>query len=184
MYQESDDKIRGSAVSDTVLVIVLIAAFFLIGALATWLKSYYSTDAPLYIFAAVCALCVYIIYRVRILGYRYTVFYEEPKPEYDPRFDDYITHEDYPYPVGTFVAERTVSANGTIIDAIDKSQLVAMLAPGEAYSGVDEEIVCCSHKKRAAHSLIYKKDGKLIRMYIAPTDELKGLIKGLLNSEE
>ena len=183
MYQESEDKINGSAVSDAVLVIAMIAAFFLIGGFATWLKTVYTNDLPLYIFALLCALCVYIIYRLRILGHRYTVFYEEPQPEYDPRFDDYITHEDHPYPVGTFVAERIVSAKGAVIDTVDKSEMIALLEPGAAYDGAVKEINCSSKRKSRAHSLVYEKDGVTYRMYIAPSEEMKGHINALIESK-
>lgn len=176
MYQESDDRIKGTALKDTVLFIILIAAFFVIGGIVTAIKAKLDNNIPIYVFAALAAVCVYLIYRLRIVGYRYTVFYKEPEPEYDPRFDDYITHEDYPYPVGTFVVERTVSAKGEIIDAVSADSIIAFLEPGSEYAGVDEELVCCSHRKAVAHSLVYKKDGRVIRMYICPSDELKGYI--------
>lgn len=181
MYQESDDKIRGTSRSDTLLFILLILAFFAIGAVATALKAHFDNNLPIYVFAILGAICVYIVYRIRILGFRYTVFYKEPEPEYDARFDDYMMHEDYPYPVGTFVAERTSSAKGTIIAVIDKANMIALLAPGEEYSGPVEEIVCCSHSKAKSHSLIYKDEGRTVRMYIAPSEELIGYINGLLN---
>lgn len=177
MYQESDDRIKGSSLTDTVLVILLIAAFFIIGFVASALKSGFETNLPIYIFAALCALCVYAVYRLRILGYRYTVFYEPPKEEYDPRFDDYVMdHEEYPYPVGTFVAERTVSARGTVIDTIDRSEILAVLKPGETYPEVDETLVCCCHKKARSHSIVYKRDNRVIRMYVSPSEELLGYI--------
>ena len=182
MYQESDDKLHATAISDALLVVLLIAAFFLIGGVATFIKTKFDNDLPIYIFALLCAVCVYIVYRVRILGYRYTVFHKEPEPEYDPRFDDYIKHEDYPYPVGTFVAERTTSAKGSIIDVVDKSQMKALLAPGEEYAGADTEVVCTSRKKAKAWSLVYEKDAKTVRMYISPSEELLGYIRGFMEA--
>lgn len=181
MYQESDDKIRGSSRTDIILFVILLLAFFAIGAAATALKAQFDNNLPIYVFALLAAICVYIIYRIRILGYRYTVFYKEPEPEYDARFDDYITHEDYPYPVGTFVAERTSSAKGTIIDVVDKKDMLALLKPGEEYAA-DEEIVCSSHKKSKSHSLVYKSEGRTIRMYIYPSEELIGYLNGFLNN--
>lgn len=179
MYQESDDKIKGSARKDTVLIIVLIAAFFVIGGIFTALKAKFDNDLPIYAFAALAALCVYIVYRIRIMGYRYTVFYKEPEPEYDPRFDDYMKHEDYPYPVGTFVAERTSSAKGEIIETVAAADMIALLPPGAEYAA-DGELICSSHKKSASHSLVYKKEGRTVRMYIAPSEELIGYINGMI----
>lgn len=181
MYQESDDKIKGSARKDTILVIALIAAFFVIGGIFTALKAKYDSDLPIYVFAALAALCVYLVYRIRIVGYRYTVFYKEPEPEYDARFDDYITHEDYPYPVGTFVAERTSSAKGTIIETVSADEMIALLPPGAEYAA-DGELICSSHKKSASHSLVYKREGRTVRMYIAPSEELIGHINEIMEN--
>ena len=176
MYQESDDRIKGTSGKDALLVILLIAAFFIIGFIATSIRESFDNNLPIYIFALLCAACVYLIYRLRILGYRYTVFYEPPQAEYDARFDDYITHEDYPYPVGTFVAERTASANGTVIDTIDASEILEILKPGADYREADEVLVCSSHGKKKSHSIVYKRDNRITRMYISPSDELLGYI--------
>ncbi|MBO4330612.1 MAG: hypothetical protein J5827_00895 [Oscillospiraceae bacterium] len=184
MYQESDDRIKGSPLKDTILVILLIAAFFVIGFIATGIRASVESNLPIYLFAALCAGCVYLIYRLRILGYRYTVFYEQPQPEYDARFDDYIVHEDYPYPVGTFVAERTTSAKGTIIDVIKANEIIAVLKPGEDYENSAEEIVCCSHGKAKAHSIVYGRDGSVFRMYISPSEELLGYIDRIMREKE
>ena len=126
MHQESVDKLKGSVKSDTLLFVLLIVFFFAAGGIASFLKMKFGTNAPLYIFAVIMAGLLYLYYRLRILGYRYTVFYKEPEPEYDARFDDYMVHEDYPYPVGTFVAERTASAKGDVVCVIKKEQFVCL----------------------------------------------------------
>lgn len=173
MYQESDDSIRGSALTDTVIIILLIAAFFGIGAIAGRLRSGFDNDLPIYVFGILCAICVYAVYRLRVVGWRYTVFYEPPQTEYDPRFDDYITHEDYPYPVGTFAVERTSSAKGEIYAVIDRANIISLLAPGADYEKTDSEFKCCCHSIKKSHSLVYKDgDGMTCRMYFSPSDEL------------
>ncbi len=179
MYQESDDRISGGKKLDLLLFVLLLVGFFLIGGVATYLRSAFDSPLPIYIFVAVIAVMLYVIYRVRILGYRYTVFYKEPEPEYDPRFDDYMIHEDYPYPIGTIVIERTVSAKGTIVEKFSISEVKAFLKPDEDYSA-DEELICCSHGRKKAHSLIVERGGKTLRIYIHPSDELAGIITDML----
>ena len=180
MYQESDDKMKGSALKDTVLIILLIAAFFAIGAIAAKLRSGFDNNLPIYVFGILCALCVYLVYRLRVVGYRYTVFYEPPKAEYDARFDDYIMHEDYPYPVGTFVVERTVSAKGEILITVDKADMLRLLAPGERFDEVDETLNYSCHSKSKAHSLLFKDGSRIIRLYFSPSAELRGYINMLI----
>ena len=110
MYQQSVDRSGGSQKSDLILFIVLIIAFFAVGAVVMYLEKLFDSNVPRYVFIGLVLAAIYAIYRLRIIGFRYTVFYKEPETVYDPRFDDMITHEDYPYPVGTIVFERIVSA--------------------------------------------------------------------------
>ena len=118
MYQQSVDRSGGSQKSDLILFIVLIIAFFAVGAVVMYLEKLFDSNVPRYVFIGLVLAAIYAIYRLRIIGFRYTVFYKEPETVYDPRFDDMITHEDYPYPVGTIVFERIVSAKGTTIETL------------------------------------------------------------------
>ena len=181
MHQESVDKLKGGVKSDTLLFILLIVFFFAAGGISAYLKMKFQSSIPIYIFALIMGVLIYVYYRLRILGYRYTVFYKEPEPEFDPRFNDYMIHEDYPYPVGTFVAERTASAKGTVICVIDRSEIVKLLDPGEEYSA-ETEVNCSPKKKKDSSSIVYNKDGSTVRMYYAPTDELKDLIRGMIEN--
>ena len=182
MFQESDDKIRGNAKSDTLLFILLIVFFFIAGGIATVLRSHFDSNLPLYLFALVFGAAIYTIYRLRIVGWRYTVFYKEPEPEYDARFDDYITHEDYPYPVGTVVIERTVSAKGDILAVIKREELIALLDAGEDCEPC-EEVVYGPRKKEKCSSLIVERDGVRSRIYFTPSDEFKGYVRSILESK-
>ena len=179
MYQESDDKINGSGKTDTLIFIVLIVFFLFAGTVATVLKNSFNSNIPIYILAAMLAALLYIIYRLRIVGWRYTVFYKEPEAQYDPRFDDYIIHEDYPYPVGTVVIERTVSAKGSVIAVISKEDIVALLDAGAEYSA-DSEMVCGSRKKELSLSLVYTQNNKKVRLFFNPTEEFKKYLRGVM----
>lgn len=179
MYQESVDKLKGTSRSDTLLVVLLILFFFFAGSIATMLRAKFNSSVPLYVFAAVLGGLLYLVYRLRIKGFRYTVFYKEPEPEYDPRFDDYITHEDYPYPVGTLVFESTVSAKGTILLTVDAKEIKALLAPGEECSA-EEEMLLSPKKKEASHSIVFEREGKPVRAYFAPSETFINHVRGLI----
>lgn len=154
MYQQSVDRSGGSQKSDLILFIVLIIAFFAVGAVVMYLEKLFDSNVPRYVFIGLVLAAIYAIYRLRIIGFRYTVFYKEPETVYDPRFDDMITHEDYPYPVGTIVFERIVSAKGTTIETLCGGDIVAVCAPGSEYSGenassvIDSANVSCKKRKK------------------------------------
>lgn len=181
MHQESVDKLRGSVGSDTVLFIILIIFFFAAGSLATFLKAKLGSNIPLYAFAVVLGGLIILVYRLRIVGFRYTVFYKEPEPEYDARFDDYITHEDYPYPVGTVVIERIVSAKGEILEVINKDEIVKLLEPGESFAA-DEELVYSPRRKEKSRSMVFCREGKTVRLYFNPSDEFKKYVETVIGA--
>ena len=179
MYQESSDKMRGGSKTDALLVIGLILFFFLAGGLATLLKSKFESNAPLYLFALIFGAAIYVIYRLRIVGWRYTVFHSEPETEYDPRFGEEITHEDYPYPVGTVVIERTVSAKGTIMEVIKPGELVTVLEPNAEYP-CENEVAYSPVRKERSSSIVFTKDGVTTRAYCAVSETFKEYVKGVI----
>lgn len=180
MYQESVDRMKGTAKSDTLLFILLVLFFIFAGTAATVLRKTLESDIPLYALAVLLGGMIYLIYRLRIVGYRYTVFYKEPETEYDARFDDYITHEDYPYPVGTLVFERTVSAKGTILEVVKHDEILRLLDAGAEYDS-DEEFVYAPCKKEKASSIVIHRDNRTVRIYFTPSPELKKHIESIID---
>lgn len=184
MYQQSVDRAHGSAKSDLVLLILLILAFFGIGAIVFYLEAKLDSRIPRYAFIVLALAALYLIYRLRLVGYRYTVFFKEPEPVYDPRFDDMMLHEDYPYPVGTVVFERIVSANGSVILAISKENIVAFRAPGEPeFDGVGTVHDFSCTKRDNAYSLYYRDAGSLSRVLFAPDEEFIAGIGAIIGEE-
>ena len=187
MFQESVDRSHGSSRSDLILFLMLVVAFFAVGGIVLYLEKKFGSTIPRYVFIALVLAAVYAVYRLRLIGYRYTIFYEVPKPVYDPRFDDMMIHEDYPYPVGTVVFERIVSAKGTIIDTIDRSEIEALAKPGEtadgfAVNGGTANLAC--RKPEKAYSLYYRRDGKLNMIYFDPSEEFLGYLDRIMNPAE
>ncbi len=189
MYQQSVDRSGGSQKSDLILFIVLIIAFFAVGAVVMHLEKLFDSNVPRYVFIGLVLAAIYAVYRLRIIGFRYTVFYKEPETVYDPRFDDMITHEDYPYPVGTIVFERIVSAKGTIIETLCGSDIVAVCTPGSEYSGenassiIDSANVSCRKTERA-YSVVYKKGGALHRIFFNPDEEFLNHVRRIAPQAE
>ena len=185
MFQESIDRFGNASWKDILLFVLLIVVFFSFGALVMYLEKVFGgSKAPRYIFIAIALIAVYLIYRFRIIGFRYTIFYKVPKPEFDPRFNDMMLHEDYPYPVGTIVFEKTASAKGKVLAAISREQITAFLKPGEKYEDSDKisenQNFSCK-KAEKAHSLIYEKDGRLCRIYFHPSDEFSKYINCIMD---
>lgn len=175
MYQQSVDRSGGSQKSDLVLFIVLIVAFFTVGAVALFLEKQFGSMLPRYVFIGIVLAGIYAIYRLRLVGFRYTVFYKEPEAVYDPRFDEMIMHEDYPYPVGTIVFERIVSAKGTTLETLNGSDIVAICAPGSVYpaagAAVEEAANVSCKKPEKAYSVVFKKGEELKHIFFSPDDE-------------
>ena len=125
MYQQSVDKASLSAKKDLFFFIILIVTFFVCGAIMLYLENVLNSHIPRYVFIAAVLIGIYIFYRLRLIGFRYTVFYKELEPVYDPRFDAFKPVESYPYPVGTLIFERIVSAKGTIIKKLDVRDIIS-----------------------------------------------------------
>lgn len=173
MFQQSVDRSRGTAKSDLMLFVWLVVGFFAVGAVVLYLEKLFSSSIPRYAFIALALGALYLIYRLRLVGYRYTIFYKEAEPVYDPRFDDMILHEDYQYPVGTIVFERIVSAKGSILLTVYFKDIIALTAPGEA-APIGEILHSADYsctKSEKAHCLYFKKDGAVCRVLFAPDSE-------------
>lgn len=184
MFQQSVDRARGTAKSDLWLFIWLIVGFFTIGAAVVYLEKLFSSTIPRYVFIGLALCALYLIYRLRLVGYRYTIFYKEAEPVYDPRFDDMIMHEDYQYPVGTLVFERIVSAKGTILLTVDRSDIVALTAPGEAApsDAIAHTADYSCTKSERAHTLFFRKNGELCSLLFAPDEEFLACYKEMLEN--
>ncbi len=185
MFQQSVDRSHGTARSDLWLFIFLVIGFFVVGAVVLYLEKLFSSNVPRYVFIALALLALYLIYRLRLTGYRYTIFYKEAEPVYDPRFDDMILHEDYQYPVGTIVFERIVSAKGAILLTVDKKDILALVPPTESYSP-DKPIAhsadySCTRSERA-HSLYFNRNGEVCRVLFAPDEEFLSCYEQMLRS--
>ena len=172
MYQQSVDKAWISAKKDLLIFILMILLFFLLGAIMLYLENTFSTNVPRYIFIGIILIGLYAFYRLRLIGYRYTVFYKPLEPVYDPRFDAMRPVESYPYPVGTVIFERIVSAKGTILLTLDVSEIISVdkfSVDNAANHG--KSLNVRSSNKGDAYILVYSKNGVEGSVLFSPDEE-------------
>lgn len=186
MFQQSVDRSRGTAKSDLMLFVWLVVGFFAVGSVVLYLEKLFSSNIPRYVFIGIALAALYLIYRIRLVGYRYTIFYKEAEPVYDPRFDDMILHEDYQYPVGTIVFEHISSAKGNILLTVDRNDIIALVAPGESFNAPSPIAHTADYsctKAEKAHTLYFKKDGEACSVRFAPDAEFLDCYRIMLGAD-
>ena len=62
MYQQSVDRSGGSQKSDLILFIVLIIAFFAVGAVVMYLEKLFDSNVPRYVFIGLVLAAIYAIF--------------------------------------------------------------------------------------------------------------------------
>ncbi len=172
MYQQSVDRSGNSAKKDMWLFILLLILFFLFGAVMLYLENLLKSRIPRYVFIGLILAALYLIYRRRLIGFRYTVFYKELEPVYDPRFDAVKPVESYPYPVGTVIFERIVSAKGSILLKLDAKDIISIEPCRiDDKSNNADVLNVYAGKKINAYKLTYRKDGSAACVIFNPDEE-------------
>lgn len=187
MYQQSVDKASMSRKGDAWLFAGLVVLFFIIGAAVLALEKVFDSLVPRYIFVAIMLVVICVIYRMRMLGYRYTIFYEDLEPVYDPRFDAMTVQTSYPYPTGTLIFERISGAKGTILLKLNIDDIEGLFAPGENIADIEKcgsSFFLSVKKMENAHSLIYMDNGKRMRLFFDPDSEFINHFNSLKNKTE
>lgn len=181
MYQQSVDKANLSAKKDLFFFIILVVTFFICGAIMLYLENVLSSSIPRYVFIAAILAGIYIFYRLRLIGFRYTVFYKELEPVYDPRFDAVKPVESYPYPVGTLIFERIVSAKGTIIKRVDIRDVISFDKYDRDSKYEIKHVYCLTSRKDAeAYSLIFHDGEKESMIIFSPDSEFVQHVNDLI----
>lgn len=172
MYQQSIDRANLSAKKDLVIFIVLVLIFFLSASVMMYMENKLDSMIPRYVFIGIICIGLYLFYRLRLIGYRYTIFYKEPELKEDIRFDMAMKAEAaYPYPVGTIIIERTVSAKGAILAQIDVREIEKM-EKIEAETVTDSKSINAYIGKGVeAYKLTYTHDGKRSSVIFTPNEE-------------
>lgn len=157
MYQQSVDRTGGVPKKDLLLFVLLILLFFLLGSIMLYLENTFKTMIPRYVFIGLVLSGLYLIYRLRLVGYRYTIFYEETDPIYEPRLNAAGPIES-PYPVGTVIFEHIISAKGTILLTLNVSDIIKI----EKYENADlsakmDMLNVCAGKKLDKYLISYQK---------------------------
>lgn len=187
MYQQSVDKSKMSKNGDALLFAGLVILFFVIGGTVLALEKVFNSFIPRYIFVTVVLIAIFIIYRIRMVGYRYTIFYKDLEPVYDPRFDAMTVQTSYPYPTGTLIFERISGAKGTILLKLNIDDIEGLFAPIEAEKAAGDcetSHILCAGKTQNAYSLVYTEHGKRMRLLFDPDNEFICCFKSLKSEVE
>lgn len=171
MYQQSVDRSGASPKKDLLLFGLLILLFFLLGSVMLYLENTFKTMIPRYVFIGLVIAGLYLIYRLRLVGYRYTVFYEETDPIYEPRLDASVPIES-PYPVGTVIFERIISAKGTILLTLNSSDIIGIEKYENETTPVKKNLLdVCAGKKSDKYLISYLKNGTTAFVLFNPDAE-------------
>lgn len=172
MYQQSTDKANLSAKKDLMIFIGLVLVFFLSASVMMYMENKLDSMIPRYVFIGIICAGLYLFYRFRLIGYRYTIFYKEPELKEDIRFDMAMKAEaEYPYPVGTIIIERTVSAKGTILAQIDVKEIETIEKVESKTMTEGKSINAYIGKAENTYKLTYIHDGKRNSVIFTPDEE-------------
>lgn len=171
MYQQSVDRAGGSTKNDLLLFGLLILLFFLLGSIMLYLENTFKSMIPRYVFIGLVLTGLYLIYRLRLIGYRYTVFFRETDPIYEPKLDATVPIES-PYPVGTVIFERIISAKGTILLTLNVSDIIGIEKYENESAPIKKDVLnVCAGKKLDKYLISYRKGGTTAFVLFNPDAE-------------
>ncbi len=183
MYQQSVDRSGGSSKKDLLLFGLLILLFFLLGSVMLYLENTFKSMIPRYVFIGMVLVGLYLIYRLRLIGYRYTVFFKETDPIYEPRLDASGPIES-PYPVGTVIFERIISAKGTILLTLNVSDIIGIERCENESAPVKKDVLnVCAGKKLDKYLISYRKGGTTAFVLFNPDAEFLAHLHEAMEAE-
>lgn len=183
MYQETNEK-RSTKGGDLLLVVALIALIVLARVMLNAIKALpYAGIVQLFVFASLIAVC-FLVYKRRLSSYRFTVFNSTPA---EGDLDEFGEQRKNPYPLGTFIAERMVGDKGRIMDIVSPAEMTALLAPGESMPDGEaarpaQTAFLSVDKRKTAHTLLYRRSGRLYSIAFHPTDELISILNEIISA--
>ncbi len=166
-----------------VLIVLLIVFIKRIFAFFTALPMPWSTVGQVALFAGLIVGC-YLFFTKRVSDYRYSVIYRQPEEGETNIFGD---EKKYPWPEGTVLFERMIANKGRLLVAVEPTELVALMEPGETHP---EKVtaLCTEHlsgkAKRKSHTLIYRRKNKLYAVRFSPTQKMVGHIRSALAAND
>ncbi len=179
MHQEFVEGSKGSSKADFIILVVFILFIVflrrIVDLLAALPTPFNAIGQILLLGLVVVALA--LVYDRRISNYRYTIVYRQPEEGEENEFG---YAQPYPWPVGAILFERMVGKKGKILEKIDPEELVALLAPGEAYSekiGFFNRSRLTCKRGKTAYTAVFRRKGRLYGILFHPTGELLGYIR-------
>ena len=108
----------------------------------------------------------YLVYRFYLCSFRYSLA---------------PAHKAGPFPPNTLTFERLVGNKARVYERVQMDEILALTAPGESLPLLAKEKSQSTSltmlPSSSAHSLYYRRGGRLQRIYFHPTEELAGELR-------
>ena len=183
MYEHDQGAKRSTAISDLIMVIVLLVAIIFAGQIVSALTSALGSMWSQIILLAVVLGLALLIYFVRVRNYRYMFYYERNAQVFDPRFDEMVDIE-YDEPYGTFIVKLGVANKGKLKEKVLYDELVALAAPENKADYVDLPTDSyTSGRKKTAHILVYERNGEKRGILLHPDAKLVSCMQQVLSEK-
>ncbi|MDO5112656.1 MAG: hypothetical protein Q4E65_10155 [Clostridia bacterium] len=182
MLQERLDNDKSTPKSDLILVIALLFLIIFARYILVLLRSLpYGGMWQLLILAGLI-YAAYMVYKKRLIGYRYTLTYEEPAAD---DLDAFGERRSNPYPLGSFLVERMVADKGKVYEAVSADEYIALLAPGEAAQALPADkkiktLYLTIMPRATAHTLLFQRENTVYKLLFSPSAKFADTFQTML----
>ena len=173
MHRETNQSVDSKTI-DLLLVVGLLVLIIFATAIKNLVVSLPAGGILRYAAFGLMLAAGYFLYTRRLVSYRYTLYAEEQKE----------------HPAGTFVIDRMVADKGREALFLLPENLMALVAPGEAWSAgaFGEKPGRVRRRKlsigssKTAHTLLYQKENKIYALRFHPSKKLVRLLRTALEN--
>ncbi len=171
MLQERLDNDKSTPKSDLLLVIALLLLIIFARYILVLLRALpYGGLWQLAVLAGL-VYAAYMVYKKRLISYRYTLTYAEPAAD---DLDAFGARRTNPYPLGSFLVERMVGDKGKVYEAVSAAEYIALLSPGEAEPALPagkkaKTLYLTTLPRAAAHTLLFQRENTVYKLLFSPS---------------
>lgn len=184
MLQERLENDKSTPKSDLLLAIGLLLLIIFARYILVFLRSLPLGGLLQLAVLAGLIYAAYMVYKKRLIGYRYTLTYAEPAAD---DLDAFGERRANPYPLGSFLVERMVADKGKVYEAVSAEEYIALLAPGEASSvgvlpaGAKVKTLYLTIKPKAtAHTLFFQRGQTVYKLLFSPSEAFANTFQTML----
>lgn len=169
MLQEMAKSPKNSALGDFLIMIAIIAAIVFMRYIANLISLLpYAGLFHVVLLLSAAAAC-FLIYKTRILSYRYTLITQE-EPDEEAR-GEHGEENGLDMPPGTVIFERMTGDKTNTAQAIAPNDIQGLFGPGGApCEKPQKSAMMTALARKTAHSITFINNGRLERIYFHPSD--------------